>query len=448
MVRRFLLGHGYRSSPIEPSGIEAGLFVRGTPPNSKLRFDPRRPRLDYQTGPSLLDRPVLLVENDGVVGEVQNVKGATLTLRGPGGKTRAVSQEGLASCRAMQVTKDPLFSDEEGDLGFEKIQRYAGAPSQRPARIFVSVAAYRDPLLRATLLDLYQKASHPESIRTFCLVQQSGQDAFNVVPGDDELVRYDIELGVIDHALSQGVCWARAYCQKQFAGEEFFMQIDSHMRFAQGWDAKLCQMLIELDHPKGMVSLYPPGFDATSGVLKPALYKNQPLKFTDNHSLMCHGAKYDPDHRQHNLISAGFLFTRGAFCNEVPYDPHLYFQGEETDISFRSFAKGWRCFSPDECVIWHCYHKNQPEHRIRPWDEGDRWQKLKKRADERVRFKLQVVQAPVDINSVRDIHLYTAEGLSEFEEMLGVDFKHKLMGLRKPTNDLTAGRQHVDPARG
>ena len=33
------------------------------------------------------------------------------------------------------------------------------------------------------------------------------------------------------------------------------------------------------------------------------------------------------------LLSAGFLFSTREFVDAVPYDPHLYFEGEETSLA-------------------------------------------------------------------------------------------------------------------
>ena len=39
-----------------------------------------------------------------------------------------------------------------------------------------------------------------------------------------------------DYKQSRGACWARHEAQKLYNGEDYVLQLDSHMRFVQGWD--------------------------------------------------------------------------------------------------------------------------------------------------------------------------------------------------------------------
>ena len=42
---------------------------------------------------------------------------------------------------------------------------------------------------------------------------------------------------------SKGACWARAEAMKLWRGERWFLQVDSHCRFAPGWDETLIRMM-------------------------------------------------------------------------------------------------------------------------------------------------------------------------------------------------------------
>ena len=46
------------------------------------------------------------------------------------------------------------------------------------------------------------------------------------------------------------------------------------------------------------------------------------------------------------FLSAGFLFAPGTFVREVPYDPELYFLGEEAAMTLRAFTHGYDLFHP------------------------------------------------------------------------------------------------------
>ena len=52
--------------------------------------------------------------------------------------------------------------------------------------------------------------------------------------------------------------WARFLIQQRlYAGEEYYLQIDSHTRFAPRWDETLLEMLHRCDSPKAVLTSYP-----------------------------------------------------------------------------------------------------------------------------------------------------------------------------------------------
>ena len=66
----------------------------------------------------------------------------------------------------------------------------------------------------------------------------------------------------MSHLEAAGPCWARHIAQALWQGEDFVLQIDSHMRFRPGWDAYLIEMLGSC--PSGQQSIlttYPIGYE-------------------------------------------------------------------------------------------------------------------------------------------------------------------------------------------
>jgi len=61
--------------------------------------------------------------------------------------------------------------------------------------------------------------------------------------------------------VSRRPCKARQLAQSLWDGEEFYLQLDAHMRFAPGWDAQLTTWLAAAEHtsPKAVLSTYPGG---------------------------------------------------------------------------------------------------------------------------------------------------------------------------------------------
>ena len=42
----------------------------------------------------------------------------------------------------------------------------------------------------------------------------------------------------------------------------------------------------------------------------------------------------------------------------VPYDPTLYFLGEEITLAVRAYTHGYDLFHPSETIVWHEYTRN------------------------------------------------------------------------------------------
>ena len=90
-------------------------------------------------------------------------------------------------------------------------------------------------LLSATVRDLVKKFHDPSSLRIAVLWQKGPDEEFDPESGRG----VELEVVEISHADSQGCNWARREIQKRWRGEPFTLILDSHHRFAPGWDQKL-----------------------------------------------------------------------------------------------------------------------------------------------------------------------------------------------------------------
>jgi hypothetical protein len=101
-------------------------------------------------------------------------------------------------------------------------------------RIFLSIASYCDPVLPFTLARAVATASAPERLH-FGVVEQSTSGSARIeVPHPARLTQ--VQLDARD---ARGPCFARAIAMSLHDGEEWFLQIDSHMDFDPGWDEQL-----------------------------------------------------------------------------------------------------------------------------------------------------------------------------------------------------------------
>lgn len=320
---------------------------------------------------------------------------------------------------------------------------------RRPS-IFVSMASYRDPEAPPTLADLYAKASHPE--RIFCGV------LWQLVPGEDDdcmALPAAVPTGQIRKRLvhpkdSLGVCWARHLIQTELRGdEEFVLQIDSHMRFVEGWDEQLIAMWQRCESPRALLSTYPVGYTPPNDLGSKAFTVLCPHQFNHRGILTflarSEGYALRPARPLPNaFVSGGFLFGPKQAFDEVPYDPFLYFHGEEVSFSVRLWTHGWDAHSPDDVPIYHYYGRG--EQRPRHWADNPAWGQLDQRSLSRLRhlFGIERSTDPTVLEALDRYGLGTARTLAEFEAYADVDLGRQRIGPRGATGHFPA---HPAPER-
>ena len=151
--------------------------------------------------------------------------------------------------------------------------------------IFVAIASYRDSELIHTLRSIFRSADRPERVSVGVVLQIYPTDDAQVYSiGDGAAVEAgseqtplatwllkNVRVCHMDAAAARGPCPARALCGGLWAGEQYFLQIDAHMRFRRSWDTYLLQ---QHDQALGQVrrghgctdmhfpvlTTYPPGY--------------------------------------------------------------------------------------------------------------------------------------------------------------------------------------------
>ena len=252
--------------------------------------------------------------------------------------------------------------------------------------IFISIAAYRDPQLGPTVVDCLHKATHPDRLR-FGICWQHG-------PEEQDLpFLADFRFRVIDAdwRQSRGACWARAEIMKLWQGESWFLQVDSHCRFVAGWDEILVRTSAKTGSQKPILSTYASPFTpGDDEVLLEAPMQMELQSFSAEGipqlmpaNIPWRQADLISGHRPRRarFLAAGFLFAPGSFVTEVPYDPEIYFLGEESSMTVRAFTHGYDLFHPSQTIVWHDYiradaRKHWGDHTPassapKPWNELD-----------------------------------------------------------------------------
>ncbi len=293
-------------------------------------------------------------------------------------------------------------------------------------RIFVAIPSYRDRECQWTLKDMFAQARHPERIFAgvcWQAIPEEDADCFEIDPPRPDQIR-TVSYHCKD---AKGLGWARREAQQLWRGEEYHLQIDSHMRFAPAWDEKMLAMLEACDSEWPVLTVYPPRYTpprrlqaltgpfvqcvdgfAASGILvftaKPlpqGIHVDRPLP-----TACCAG---------------GFQFGSSRMLSDCPADPGIYFSGEEPSQAVRLWTHGFDLYSPHETVIYHYYQRDESS---RHWDDNRGWSRLHKDTLKRMRQlvepdSLHSRELPDDLGH---FGLGTVRSLGDYERFAGINF--------------------------
>ena len=308
-------------------------------------------------------------------------------------------------------------------------------------KLFVSVAAFCEPYLLFTLSDAIKKASNPELI-VFGVVDQHPinrkGDIVSAIPNIN--LRY-LHINPLE---TRGVSWARSMVFSLFQDEEFVLQIDSHTFFEDNWDTILYHqhaMLLgksTLDNPiKPIISTYPYGFEFNDG--KPVINVNvgteTVLVLRPHHETSlsddCAKLRFRAEHvftKEPVLgchIAGGFLFASGELLSEVPYDPYLYFHGEEQSIAIRAWTHGWDIYHLLKIPLYHLYKIPNTPHTTHHWHPNWDAQRDFKSTE---LLKSSSKRLADLLYQRKDLGIYgmgTVRSLSEYAKFCGINYLDK-----------------------
>jgi hypothetical protein len=258
-------------------------------------------------------------------------------------------------------------------------------------KIFISIASYRDPELIPTIENCIKNADNPEHLVFGISRQYHPDDKF------DDLSKYkkkkNFRIIETDYKKSLGVCNARHHIQQLFKDEEYYLQLDSHHRFIKGWDTKVKKTLNDLKKSgskKPLLTAYLPSYDPEAkdenrlkDVWRMYIDRFMPEGpvFIFPESIQGWSKKNSKPEKS-RFTSGHFIFTLGSFIQEVPYDPQLYFHGEESSLAARAYTWGYDLFHLHKPWFWHHYTRAG---KARHWDDVSKWAKLNKESFTRYR---------------------------------------------------------------
>jgi hypothetical protein len=240
----------------------------------------------------------------------------------------------------------------------------------RDDKIFVSIASYRDPECHKTLHNLIQTAACPEKL-VIVVCQQNAADDIDCLASLTDKRGAQINVITLPYSEAKGPCWARFLIQQQWRGEEYFLQLDSHMRFVPNWDTK-CRAELAKCPAKTCLTNYLTDYDLLTG--QPITQQLRGPMFISCYDwesgFFAYNSNYIDTLDQptiSNGYAACFSFASSVLIHDAPYDPYtpFLFIGEEIDIHARLFSRGWHTYVPSQTI---CYSITDRSYRKTFWE--------------------------------------------------------------------------------
>ncbi len=235
------------------------------------------------------------------------------------------------------------------------------------SRILVEIPAYCDPELIPTMRAAVMQSANPARVR-FAVCYQGDDDAeFAEVAGfaRTRTVRFAKKD-------APGLCAARYACHGLRDGEEFIMRVDSHMRFATGWDVALIDQWRRCgDGPhvlseycldcSGMITglLSSGAFDAKAQIraanVNASYFSNNSVKLRFTPRSYVPG----PEPAKGLFIGGHFVFGLSGIDDDVPSDPDMFFTADEVCVAARLYTHGYEVYHPGVRCVYHVFSRNK-----------------------------------------------------------------------------------------
>ena len=311
----------------------------------------------------------------------------------------------------------------------------------RPGTIFVSLPSYRDDECSETVYEMFENADNPDRIFAG-VVQQNKyekEDCFDRCPDCKKRKESGhIRVKNYDFKEARGPCFARYEASKLWAGEQYFMEIDSHTKFIKGWDTVVFEQLAATRDPRAVLAGYPPTEKQFLQIKRDGFKKFQFMCKVDfnKDGMPLATAEIIDAPRDLRPVPAAYaganlMIMPYQALFDVPFDPHLNFLffGEELLHSARLWTAGYNFYAPTKVFVAHHYERSgKPKF----WDDLEDFEPCRKKAVQRVKAILGMPHDKLDQEYDLDMERYglsNVRPIQDYWKLLGVD-----MDTKKTTN--------------
>lgn len=297
--------------------------------------------------------------------------------------------------------------------------------------IFIQIPSYRDFELNKTIASAVNNASSQNTLHFGihqCLLFDS-EIVINTNYPDW------VKISFVDSIAPEniGLQKSRYIANEFYDNEDYYFQIDAHMRFVKNWDLKAIEMMnwyIDIGITNPLITAYPSSYWYLDDGVNEHHTDYYPTKimFVQNleqfkTTLIPLNTAYPTDKYCAYTygVSGGCIFTFGSFAQIKP-NIKIAFWGEEPLIAARAFTHGFNLVTATEHLVSHLYTSDQPFSKTR---RHHVWKDFPKIWDEMDVISKAEYRSIFTDKRIGDDGLGTVRTLEEYEEFAGINFKDK-----------------------
>jgi Glycosyltransferase (GlcNAc) len=259
--------------------------------------------------------------------------------------------------------------------------------------VFVSIANYRDPEVTYTVRSLIENTTSNVTLNIHVFSQCHIEERIDL-PLSSDNGRVIVSQKFVIPGQSRGACWARAEVQREYSGEDFYLQLDSHVQMTPGWDELILRDYAKAANDRPVVlTTYLPAYDLVDGqrlvrMKRPTHFRVIQQGWLPDARMLLGYPHVRPCRAF--FFSAHFAFARGRFVEDVPYDPEIFFMGEEISMAVRAYCCGYDLGTPSQYVGAHLYPQSEGGRRPLFWDAEEDAERSLSSADRDMASKIKV----------------------------------------------------------
>lgn len=241
--------------------------------------------------------------------------------------------------------------------------------------IFVQIASYHDYELPRTIINCINNSSRTVEINIgvhYIYNEKNDIGVDSIIDGyknysNNFYSKKKIQIkDIVTKAPENiGVGTSRYIANSLYDGEDYYLQIDSHMKFEKNWDLNLIEdyLFYKREGCNPVITAYPASYNYVNNKTKyqinPDVTKIKFSKDSDGIFLKSRIPNQEAIGSRDNgifikSVSAASIFSKGEIANIEP-NKKIFFWGEEILMAARFFTHGYDLLVPSSQNLFHLY---------------------------------------------------------------------------------------------